>query len=229
MVESAGTFVKQYCLLIFDLDGTLLDTSEGLMRAFRKTLTANGLPVKSDASLRAAIGPPFYQFLRETYPKLPERETIRLTDEFRRTYVEDGDLFRASLYPGVLETWELLRARGYTLAVATNKRQDQAVSILTRFGFDRYSTHLYGTDYANKMKKADVIRRCLHETGTAAEAAVMVGDTLGDAAGAEAVGIDFVGVCYGFGFRTAEDVTRCKNAIASVEKTTDLLDYFRRE
>lgn len=224
LVESVRSGMKPYRLVIFDLDGTLLDTSEGLLRAFRKTLTANGLPVISDDSLRTAIGPPFYRYLFETYPELSEQDALRLTDEFRKIYVEDGDLFRASLYPDILRLWETLSKRGVTLAVATNKRQDQAVSLLSHFGFDHYSAHLYGTDVEKTMRKADVIRHCLSATGISRELTVMVGDTEDDAIGAGSAGIDFIGVCYGFGFRTADDVMRCKNARASAGQPMDILD-----
>lgn len=215
--------MKRYQLVIFDLDGTLMDTSPGLLAAFRGTLLGNGLPAGDDAALRAAIGPPFHQYLRTMYPAMPEAEILRINEEFRNLYAKDSYLFNAAPYPGIFRLWELLRGRGITLAVATNKRQDYAVRLLEHFGFDQYTTYLYGTDAENKMRKSDVICRCLHESGVDGRDAVMVGDTVNDAAGAKSAGVAFVGVCYGFGFRTEEAVMRCENAVASAYEPMDLM------
>lgn len=86
--------MKKFSLAIFDLDGTLLDTSSGLVASFRKALEINNLPVPDEACLKAAIGPPFHQFLRENYTHLTEEEISRITNDFRNIYMTDEYLFR---------------------------------------------------------------------------------------------------------------------------------------
>ena len=221
--------MKKFSLAIFDLDGTLLDTSGGLVASFRKALEINDLPMPDETCLKAAIGPPFHQFLRDNYTHLTEKEISRITNDFRNIYMTDEYLFRAEPYAGILELWKSYILRGVNVAVATNKRQDYAVRLLEHFGFDRYSRHLYGTDFDNKMKKSDVIRLCLTNTGVDAEDAVMIGDAKGDAEGAAAVGIDFVGVTYGFGFKSAPEILRFKNAVGYADNVNELKNIFSEE
>jgi phosphoglycolate phosphatase len=119
-----------------------------------------------------------------------------------------------------------LRKRGIAIAVATYKRQDYAESILKHFKFDEYSDILYGADHENKLKKPDIIRLCMRDMDIDDPSdVVMVGDSSHDATGAKALGMDFIGVTYGFDFRTKEDVDKY-SAIGSVDKPIEILRFF---
>jgi hypothetical protein len=215
--------MKPYQIIVFDLDGTLLDTSEGLLAAFRETLKKCRLEVPAESVLRESIGPPFHQFLRRRYPALPEEEVLRINDLFRGIYAQDDYLFRAVPYDGIFDLWATLQAQKTVLAVATNKREDYARRLLIHMGFGRYTPYMYGTDFQNTLKKADVIRHCLFQSGINAEQALVVGDSSSDAYGAEALGIDFVGALYGFGFASEEEILKFDRVKGCIMTPRELL------
>ena len=131
----------------------------------------------------------------------------------------------AKPYDGVYDTLEKLKENHIVIAVATYKRQDYARKLLKHFCFDQYSSFLYGADNNNILKKADIINLCIENSGIhAKENVLMVGDSEHDAKGANSVGIDFLGVTYGFGYRTHEQILR-DGAIGACENINELLNY----
>ena len=202
--------MNAYDLVIFDLDGTLLDTGEGVVAAVRHTIDVMGFVPLSDERLAAFVGPPIQDSFAEAYGLSgPVLQTI--ANIFRKQYAE-VDLFKAKAYPGIFELFDRLRQSGVQTAVATYKREDYALSLLSRFGFDRYTSLMHGGDNENKLKKRDIIELCIRESGvTDRKRVVMVGDTAHDARGAAEIGVDFIGVTFGFGFRTKADVDQYPN------------------
>ena len=128
-------------------------------------------------------------------------EAIRL---FRQHY-QDGAMFLARPYDGIGALCAALADRGVRMAVATNKLEPAARRLLAHFGFDRYCDPIRGADPESRLKKADLIRLCLEEMEIPPERAVLIGDTVFDAEGAEEAGVPFLAVTYGFGFRSPED------------------------
>ncbi len=192
----------KYEAVIWDVDGTLLNTQEGLLAAYRYTLNTLGLPPRTDEVLSSYIGPTPPTVFRR-YFEMEAAEAQKAADIFRERYKEH-DLLKASVYEGTLEVLEALKAHGIRQAIATNKRQDYATDICAHFGLDRYCSPIYGADNENRLTKADLIRKCLDDLGVSR--AVMVGDTEGDRQAAEQAGIDFIGVGYGFGLKDAESL-----------------------
>lgn len=221
--------MKKYKLAIFDLDGTLLDTSFGLISAFQKTLKKYNLPIYNDDFLKSAIGPPFFFFLKENYSELTDTEAREITNDFRNLYMQDDFLLKAIPYKGIYETWDLLTDAEIGLAVATNKREDYAVRLLSHFGFNRYTNYLYGTDFDNRTGKKEVIQRCLESAATDGREALMIGDTSNDAESADVLQIDFVGVTYGFGFRRQEQMNNYKTALGVVNTPQEILKFVLEE
>ena len=196
---------NRYDLVIFDLDGTLLDTSSGLLRAITHTIKVMGFAPLDEKMLDTFIGPPIQDSFARAYglsgPILQE-----IAGVFRDRY-STADLLGATAYDGIFALFDALIARGVQVAVATYKREDYALTLLRHFGFDRYTAILHGGDHENKLKKKDIIDICINESGvTDKSRVVMVGDTAHDAVGAEGMGIDFIGVTYGFGFKSAADL-----------------------
>lgn len=218
---------KRYELAIFDLDGTLLDTSEGIIASVQETIRENHLHPLTDEQLRTFIGPPMEDSFAKHFDTGREKAAF-YASVFRRHYRE-RHLFAAVLYPGIHETMEELKKRGVIIGAATYKRQDYAVDILKHFGFDRYSSLLYGSDPEGKMKKPDIIRKCINDSPIRDDSkAVMIGDSSHDALGAQAAGIDFIGVTYGFGFRDPADVAQFPH-VGAVSEPSGLLAYFERK
>lgn len=204
--------MKQYKYVIFDVDGTLLDTAEGIMKAVKETMRIEKLEIPSDDMFRTFIGPPMQNSFQKLYGFDAERAR-ELANVYRDFYKQDDYILKASPYEGMYEVCQALVTAGRKIGIATYKRQDYAEKIVRCFKFDRYTDYIYGADYENRLKKVDIIRLCLDEMGCKDYGqAVMIGDSDNDAIGAQGLGIDFIGVTYGFGFSNKEEV----NAYANV-------------
>ncbi|MBQ8140675.1 MAG: HAD hydrolase-like protein [Clostridia bacterium] len=216
--------MSRYDIAIFDLDGTLLDTTEGILAAQKHTIREMGFDMPNDEELKSFIGPPVQDAFAKAYglegPILQEIATV-----FRNFYSTET-LLLAKAYDGIFELLAELRRRGVTPAVATYKREDYALRLLKHFGFDEYTDVMFGGDHENKLKKKDIIEKCIAAAGIKdLGRAVMIGDTELDANGAEAIGIDFIGVTYGFGFKTLDDVKKVKS-VGGADSAPELLNYF---
>ncbi|MCE8540442.1 HAD hydrolase-like protein [Bacteroides fragilis] len=193
----------KYRLAIFDLDGTLLDTTEGIVKSVVHTIRYFNLPLLPQEVLLSFIGPPiqdsFAKFYGLSGDILQEIATI-----FRNDY-SNNNLLKAKPYDGIYQLFRLLSDAGIQTAVATYKREDYAVALLNHFGFNEYTKIMYGGDHDNKLRKKDIIQKCIDTSNVGDNGCiVMVGDTLHDAVGAEGLGIDFIAVTYGFGFKADE-------------------------
>lgn len=197
--------MQRFKCAVFDVDGTLLDTSEGLVSSIRYTVDKFGLAPLDNVTLRTFIGPPIQDSFRRVYGF--SDEVIRdLSATFRARYKEE-DLLKAKPYAGIFRLIREMRERGMEVAIATYKRQDYASRLLEHFGFDRYTDHILGSDCEGKLKKKDIIELALRHAGIEHYSdAVMIGDSDNDAVGAKGIGTAFLGVTYGFGFRTKREV-----------------------
>ena len=194
--------------ILFDLDGTLTDSGEGILNCAAATLEHFGLPVPSREEMRVFVGPP----LRDTFLQhgVPADRLDEAVAVYRKRYIPIG-MFENHPYEGI-ETllWEL-KSLGHYLYVATSKPEWMAVEILTKFGLAPYFEIIAGaTMDGSRDAKADVIAYLLEQTGDISEA-VMVGDTAFDVIGAKQHGISCVGVTWGYG---SEDELRSSGAAA---------------
>lgn len=222
-----------YELVIFDLDGTLLDTTEGVLNAVRYAIEACGLAPLPEERLTSFIGPPIQESFRSAYGIEDTDRLQEIAGVFRDRYKE-RELYKAVPYPEIFDTCGRLKDAGIMLAVATYKREDYAKDIMRHFGFERYMTAVYGADHENRLKKADIIQKCLGLLGgtppSDLSGAVMVGDTVNDSLGARQAGVDFIGVLYGFGFRdrSEEALRGCVGCAATARELGDLILRLRR-
>ena len=206
--------------ILFDLDGTLTDSGEGIINCAILALNHFGLPVPDRETLRVFVGPP----LDETFIKfgVPTDRTDEAIAVYRSRYTTVGK-FENFPYPGIEDMLKKLRDRGHRLFVATSKPEGMSVEILEKFGLAGYFEMICGATLdGSRSKKADVIAYLLDRT--AAENTVMVGDTAYDVVGAAAHGIPAIGVAWGYG--SVEDMKAAgAAAIAeSVEQLTALLE-----
>lgn len=215
-----------YKLIIFDLDGTLLDTSEGILSSVKYTITKFKKNELTDAVLKTFVGPPIQTSFLNTY-NIDNIEADKMADEFRNHY-KNYDLLKAKPYVYISKVLEILKQKGLKLAVATYKRQDYAETIIQYFGFTRYIDVICGSDFEGKLSKTDIIIEAIKKSNVENyKDVLMIGDTIFDANGASNVGIDFLGVTYGFGFK--DDQYFKDNSMAYVAKNaTDILNYILR-
>lgn len=214
---------KKYRYIIFDVDGTLLDTTEGISAAVMYTIKKYNLPEVAGDKLRSFIGPPIFDSFQKNYG-LDTQQANKLTECFRERY-KTVDLLRAYPYEGIHQVCQKLIESNVKIGVATYKRQDYAEKILHFFGFDSYSNYLFGADYNNKFKKKDIILHCIEAMRIKDYSEIlMVGDSISDAEGARSIGIDFLGVTYGFGFETASDVMNI-GAVGYADEPRQILNF----
>lgn len=182
--------------VLFDLDGTLTDSGEGIMNCVQLTLNHFGIPVERRDDLRVFVGPP----LRETFPKfgIPEAEVEHAIEVYRSRYNTVG-IFENEPYPGVRELLQTLKEQGFRLFVATSKPEVSALRVLDRFELSQYFEEIAGATWdGSRDSKEAVIAYLLEKIGDV-DQAVMVGDTRYDVAGASAHGIPTIGVSWGYG------------------------------
>ncbi|MDO4268671.1 MAG: HAD hydrolase-like protein [Eubacteriales bacterium] len=215
----------RYKLAVFDLDGTILDTTEGVLSAVKYTIQKKKLPPLSDSRLASFIGPPIQDSFAGAYG-LSGEILQELATVFRDRY-KGEDLLKAAPYEGIYQVFDTLKEREIVPAVATYKREDYALELLRHYRFHEYCPVMHGADHENRLKKQDIIRLCMEETGvTDCREVVMIGDTVHDASGAEKLGVDFVGVTYGFGFRGPEDFDGVRH-IGTADCAADILKWIK--
>lgn len=195
--------------IIFDLDGTLLDTTEGVVESAKYAVKSLGYMELPYETMLNFVGPPIQDSFIKYYgcSKYEAQEAAELF----RNYYKSQALLKAVPYDGIFKLCKDLQRSGRKMAVATYKREDYAVTLLKHFGFDIYFTSMHGADNNNVLKKADILDMCISELGGSKENVVLIGDTEHDALGAEQTNIKFIGVTYGFGFKSKVDVEKYKN------------------
>lgn len=189
--------------IIFDLDGTLTDSGEGIIKCAALALKHFGLPVPSREEMRVFIGPP----LRETFQKfgIPTEQVEEAVRIYRSRYVPIG-MFENTPYPGIQAMLASLKSDGYSLYVATSKPEDMAVEILKKFKLASYFELICGATLDGKRdSKESVIGHLLKQLNIQQDA-IMIGDTAYDVIGAAAHGIKTIGVSWGYG--AVEEITK---------------------
>lgn len=195
--------------VLFDLDGTLLDTTEGVIDSVVYTIKQLGLQDLDYEELVQFVGPPIQQSFINKYG-ISEQEAQQAANCFR-DYYKNKSLFKAKVYPNILELLQNLKNKRIKIGVATYKREDYAIQILEHFGVSKFCDCIHGADNNNKLTKKDIVNLCISELSNDISSTVLIGDTEHDALGAKEANIGFIGVLYGFGFKQGTDLAQYKN------------------
>lgn len=187
--------------ILFDLDGTLTDSGEGIMNSVEYALEKYGIKVEDREQLRAFVGPP----LAEQFSKFcgfSAEEGHRAVDVYREYYQEKG-IFENSVYEGIPEVLETLKSRGYKICMATSKPEKYAKLIAEHFDFAKYFDVIAGSLMdGGRVNKNEVIEYVLEQCGaTDREKVLMIGDRCYDIIGAKKAGTHSMGVLFGYGSR----------------------------
>ena len=206
--------------ILFDLDGTLTDSGEGIINCAIAALEHFHLPIPTKTALRVFVGPP----LRDSFPKfgVPLDRVDEAIAVYRDRYVSIGK-FENFPYPGIAEMLESLKASGHHLFVATSKPEYMAIEILEHFGLSQYFDQICGaTADESRSKKEDVIAYLLQSIGSGG---VMVGDTIFDVVGANANGLLPIAVSWGYG-----NISELEEHGAEIGHTTEeLIELIKKE
>lgn len=193
--------MKNTELILFDFDGTIVDTGEGITKGVAYALSGFGIEVTNLSALHAFIGPPLKDSFQEFY-NFSDEEVVRATAAYREYYKADG-MRQCRPYDGVEVLLRRLREAGKLVLLATSKPQHFAELILKNFDLLQYFDYVAGSTLDEKRTdKAEVIAYALEQyPNMPRERMLMVGDRKYDILGAKTEGLRSVGVLYGFGSR----------------------------
>ncbi len=196
--------MKQYKYILWDLDGTVVNTFEGVSKSLKLVFDHFGSDIAEEEYYNF-IGPP----LRDSFPEyagIPKERVEEAITIFRDRYNTIG-VFECSLFPDVRETMEALHDAGYIQVISSSKMEERCGDIMRKFNLTEFLDEIVGASEDGRIdSKIEVLnetfRRLVRDyPDFAVEDAVLIGDTKYDAAGAREAGIDCVGISYGFGSR----------------------------
>ena len=185
--------------ILFDLDGTLTDPGLGITNAVMYALKKFNIEVPERSELYKFIGPPLLESFEKFYGMSSEESQMAL--QYYREYFKPYGLYENTVYDGIEELLAELKAQGKKLILATSKPEPFAIEILRHFKLDKYFDFIAGATMDEKrVRKADVILYALESCGiTDLSSAIMIGDREHDVLGAKEVGLESIGVLYGYG------------------------------
>ena len=182
--------------VLFDFDGTVYDTAEGITKSIRWALNKRGMDAELQ-ELRKFVGPPLAEKFVEIYHFTME-EALEMVRVFREYYSPIG-LYESAPFPGIRELLLSLKAAGLVTGVATSKPQNMAEELIERSGLTDCFDIVVGSFIGpNNDKKWEILTRAMEALGASKEDTVLVGDTKYDVAGAKICGIPCIGVRWGY-------------------------------
>ena len=210
--------------VLFDLDGTLVDSAPAILATLRQVLERHGIEPVIPLD-RRLIGAPLVPMLARLTGTARESDVAPLADTFREVYDAAG-LAATVAYDGLRETLHAMVRRGCRLYVVTNKRDVPTRRILDLFGVARCFAGVYALDTTTPRvrDKCELVARVIAAHQLNAMECVMVGDTVEDAAAACANGVGFIAATYGYGTPTIGAPTAALATIATLRELPARLD-----
>jgi phosphoglycolate phosphatase len=227
--HAGGTHVERTvapiraAVLLFDLDGTLIDSALGITRCAVHAFEQLGEPVPDEATLRSWIGPP----LRDSFaPRLHDAQRIERAVELYRARYDVVGWTEHTIYAGIGDAVQALHAAGHRLAVVTAKNEPHARRIVEHLPFGACFEDVIGATIDGRLShKPELIAEALERLGLEASSCAMIGDRRMDMAGAAYHAMPGVGVLWGFG---SADELQAAGAARLVETPAQLASLFAR-
>lgn len=212
-----------YQVVLFDLDGTLTDPGLGITNSVMYALKKWGIEVSERSELYQFIGPPLKESFQRFYGFSEEKAEQSI--EYYREYFREKGLFENQVYAGIKELLETLQVSGRKIILATSKPEEFAVQILEHFGLAKYFFCIGGASMDGvRSEKADVISYVLKKAGVEnLSETVMVGDRKHDMMGAKKVGMDSIGVLFGYGNYEELQNAGATYIVDSVDEISDII------
>ena len=216
-MNETGENAVMYDTVLFDLDGTLMESAPGIMHSAQIAVEQMGYTGYDPEVFQHFMGPPLFGSFQK-YFGMDDAQADEAVQRYR-AYFADYGLFENAVYPGIPTLLRRLQAAGMRLFVATSKPQIYAERVMERFGILRFFEKVVGVSLEDRgSAKANLVRDALPVD---AGRAVMIGDRSYDIDGGQANGIDTIGVCYGYGSR--EELAPATYVVDTVTALADLL------
>lgn len=182
--------------IIFDFDGTIADTSAGIIATTQEAFRQLGFPEISEERIRPTIGLVLEQSLQRAAGLTPG-QTVTAARKYREIFPEYGAA-ASKLFPGVAETLEVLRSKGIRMAIATSRGRESLEMIMAPYGIEKYFTDMVtATDGLAPKPAPDLVLALLSRMKQPAESSLVVGDTVFDIRMGAGAGCRTCGVTYG--------------------------------
>jgi phosphoglycolate phosphatase len=207
---------RRYALVVFDWDGTLIDSAGTIVECIRESARDMGLPMPEPEQARHVIGLGLHDSLRIAVPGLRVEDYREFAALYRDHFLARED--RMSLFPGVRELIDELCAEGRTLAVATGKSRRGLDRALAASGLGAYFAASRCADETDPKPHPAMLLELMRELAVGAEVAVMVGDTSHDLEMARSAHVDAVAVTYGAHPEASLRALGPRGCVASVEE-----------
>lgn len=210
---------------IFDLDGTLIDSSGAIIAALQQMEEKLGLPRLSMEALSAFLGPPLRQSLSERY-QVPLAEVGPLEESYRESYMETAAK-KTVVFDGVYDALRHIRTRGGKVGLATLKQHTLATEVLRSTGLGTLFDHVALNTGSGVGDKAELIGECLEYLGCGdIREAVMFGDSPYDGRAAKLLGMPFIPLIYGTGFVSEKNLGDIPFLFAA-HSPSEMCDFIR--
>jgi len=190
--------MKKYTICLFDLDGTLTDSKQGIENSFKYAAKAYGISI-GDMDITRYLGPPIRESARAILGETATDERVEgLIATYREYFTKQG-MFENKVYAGIPEMLQRLADNELVLTVATSKVGIYAEQILTHFNLAKYFKMIVGCEMnGDRSTKKELIEHTFGKLGISNENAIMIGDRKQDIAGAYATGIDSIAAMWGY-------------------------------
>lgn len=211
--------------VLFDLDGTISDSKEGITKCAQYALQHFGIEEPDPDKLEFFIGPPL-RYTFQKYYGMDEKMAEAATQKYRERYHTTG-IYECRMYEGVPELLHSLKEKGYRIGLASSKPEESCRIILEHFGIAEYFDEVVGATMDGRIdSKKEVLQEALRRLEIAdVSEVVLVGDTHFDVEGATEVGMSCIGITYGFG--TREELEN-SGAAEVLDSTLKLKQYFEK-
>lgn len=194
--------MRNYDYVIFDFDGTVADTGEGILKSLQYSFEQMGREVPDLSDLKKFIGPPIhYSFV--TFYGVSENEVEQYIKKYRERYRKIG-VYECFVYDSMVETLKTLRENGVKLGIASSKPIKLVYDVMEYLRLTEYFDAVVGTQFddSNHPGKTDLVLQSMEKLEDSDKSrTLMVGDRFFDIDGAAGAGVDSVGVTYGYGSR----------------------------
>jgi phosphoglycolate phosphatase len=213
----------KYKIILFDLDGTLSDPKIGITKSVQYALEKLGIIEPNLDKLESFIGPPLQVSFAEYY-RLNEEMALKAIDFYRERFKQKG-MFENVLYPNIPPLLKSLKEQQYILIVATSKPTVFSEQILHYFNIDQYFDFIVGSNLdGTRTSKTEIIQYILDKYKEfSLDNFIMVGDRKHDIIGANNVGIDSIGVTYGYGSSEELSQSHPTFIVHSVDEIKDIV------
>ena len=210
-------------LVIFDLDGTLLDTSAGIIACYNETAVQFGYAPREKQHFQGVIGGSLQSGFAALYG-MDDQTAGKAVTQYRILYALKG-IYMYSEYPGIPGLLASLREQGVHTAVATLKLERFAEDMLRHARLLGYFDAVFGAGLDASLTKAQLLQKAMDHCGAEPSQTVLVGDSAYDARGAREAGIGFIAVTYGWGFADAGEATMeyCDSIAANADELAAML------